>query len=449
MKSIYAICIVFIFIYNVIFPNFSYVMVDALKGTAIDENTLLEGGWIKELPGVLLLHTEGSYYKMGYQHGYLLKERIQRNILIYFNFYESKGTTYNDFHAIWNATKPYVPDQIIEEMQGIADGSGIPFETIAVSNIVPMKYHCALFSAYGPATSSGDLYFTRSLDYTYIKDPVTGEEWDTQMMIIREPEEGFVSMYPGFTGFAYCYGGINEKGISIAHATSYCNDETYNGTHLRFRMKEVLDHASTVQEAVQIMNANKTCGYNIIIADGKTNENVLIEQNANISYVGTWNQSDEANHPCWPIDHVIRRTNFYVNKTLAASQRPCFDPRNPINYLKILENIRSEEFRGLPSQFWFHYKALSQEIEKRWGFINLSDAMDLIRDVYNGKNNIMFKINDIQWNIIHFGYYSIHQWVACPKTGDMLISFATSDISAFKQPVMYFNLFELKAYVPP
>ena len=36
-----------------------------------------------------------------------------------------------------------------------------------------------------------------------------------------------------------------------------------------------------------------------------------------------------------------------------------------------------------------------------------------------------------------------NQWVACPATGDMVVSFATHDQMAFKTEPHYFNLYQL------
>jgi hypothetical protein len=43
----------------------------------------------------------------------------------------------------------------------------------------------------------------------------------------------------------------------------------------------------------------------------------------------------------------------------------------------------------------------------------------------------------------------MHQWVACPKTGDMLICFASKDRIASINPVHHFNLFKLLESEPP
>ena len=47
----------------------------------------LNGGWLEEQNGVKILHLNGSYYDMGYQHGFLLKDEIQecmRTQLVFF-----------------------------------------------------------------------------------------------------------------------------------------------------------------------------------------------------------------------------------------------------------------------------------------------------------------------------------------------------------------------------
>jgi hypothetical protein len=36
-----------------------------------------------------------------------------------------------------------------------------------------------------------------------------------------------------------------------------------------------------------------------------------------------------------------------------------------------------------------------------------------------------------------------NQWVACPATGDMVVSFATHDQMAFRTEPHYFNLYDL------
>ncbi len=411
-----------------------------------ENSKIFKGGRLEESNGVKLLYQSGSYYEMGYQHGYLLKEDVKKSILFFLNYFKEKyDMSYDECLDILNKTKKYFPQQIIDEMNGMADGSGLSFEKVAVAQIIRMKYHCSIIAASGEATVDKKLYFARSLDWdSNLKDPESGEILDNHIIFIRSPNEGYSSIYPGYIGFIVTYGGFNENGICIAVTGSWSCDETYYGLTERFRMKLVLDNAKTAKEAIDIMNLNRTCGINIIISDSKTNESIVIEQTANITYQGFWNSSVESNKPCWEIEKVLRRTNFFINKTTAKTQRYFFDPSSPINLLSIIKpKSRYDLLCNIPNIFWMHYKAISKPIEKNWGKMNLSNIMSILQNVYSGKNNLIFKINEIFWKLFHIGYYPSHQWVACPETGDMLISFASYEKRAFEQTVHSYNLFEL------
>jgi hypothetical protein len=346
---------------------------------------------------------------------------------------------------MWNETKGFLPNEYIEEMQGFADGSGLSFEYIAVAHIINIKSHCSVISASGPATSDNKLYFFRSLEFDGVwQDPDTGEFLDEQIIIVRKPNDGYASIYPIFPCFLYTYGGFNEKGISVGHAASASNDESYKGLSAWFRMKLVLDHASNITEGLDILNSNKTCGWNIILADGNTKESYVIEQTKNLSYVGTWNDEVESTHPCYAIDNILRRTNFFINKSLALTQRHFYNPKSLLNLLSIVvPKTRYSFIRELPILFWASYDALSRALNDEWGSINLHDLMNLVRDVFNGNNNLYFKFNKFTKNINGAHIYGIHQWATCPETGDMLICFQKEKLSSYEQPVHYFNLFNL------
>ena len=69
---------------------------------------LLDGGWLEERDGVEILFINGSYYGMGYQHGYLLKDEIQENIRAFIKYAEEL-TSYETLLEMWNTTKQYIP----------------------------------------------------------------------------------------------------------------------------------------------------------------------------------------------------------------------------------------------------------------------------------------------------------------------------------------------------
>lgn len=229
---------------------------------------------IEEHNGVKILYTHGSYYEMGHHHGELLKKQICENIRAILNFSTQKGTSYNELLYLWNIMKNHIPKEYMEELNGIADGSDLPFKHIAAANMATVKIaqltQCSVFAAWGPATSNNKLIHVKSFDYPFIiKDPETGKYiQENQISIVRQPENGFVSVFPSFAGF-YGSGGINEKGIGIGILLSHSHDQSYHGIPDRIKIQMILDHADTTNEALDIISANTTMGFNFILSDGQ------------------------------------------------------------------------------------------------------------------------------------------------------------------------------------
>jgi isopenicillin-N N-acyltransferase-like protein len=162
---------------------------------ATDTHNTIDGGWLEEHDGIKILHISGSSYEMGYQYGFLLKEEILENSRAVISFLEQVGFFYNDLLDVWNVMKDYVPMDIIKEMNGMANGSGISFEQISAINMLGPIYHditCCGSTAWGPATSDGSLYHMRSYDASLnIRDPISGKYLqENQILIVRKPNNG-------------------------------------------------------------------------------------------------------------------------------------------------------------------------------------------------------------------------------------------------------------------
>jgi hypothetical protein len=258
------------------------------------------------------------------------------------------------------------------------------------------------------------------------------------VLIVRKPENGYASLCPQFSGDIGCWGGINERGIAIGELSQSCHDTTFHGINGAFRMRMVMDYASTADKALTIMNSNRDCGWNFIISDGKIPAGYAIEQTANLIYVGEWLNPTESTPPFWAIENVVRRGNLFINQALAETQRDRYDPSGLSGFILFLL------FQNPYFVVWSQYKAISKEIEQHWGTLSLNSTMALIRDVYQGDTDPVFNFMQKLG-----AYVAAHQWVACPETGDMVIAFAEGDTLADRTIVHYFNLFDLLAAEPP
>jgi len=403
----------------------------------------IPGGWLEEREGIKILHVSGSHYDMGYQHGFLLRNETRENVRAFLN---SSSLSYTQLLKIWNVTKNYIPRPYIEEMHGLADGAGIKFEDIATSYISIMTWgmECFGFAAWKDATVDGRLYHFRSFDLPMnIRDPVTEKfVHENAVLIVRKPQDGYASITASVAGALHGGGGFNEKGIAVGMQTCWSRDFTIHGIPAVFRVQMVLDYAASIDEAIKYLITNKTAGWNFIVSDYKIPAAYAVETTANLSYVGSFDNPVESTPPFWTIKNVVRRTNFFISPELAATQRSHYDPSGIAGFIRLFRD--GDPFFAI----WRSYKAVSEAIEANYGRLNLNSTMELLQHVYRGDTDILLKILiklaegtsfNRAWNM----------WVACPESGDMVVSFAEKDKVASTTPYHYFNFYKLLEEKPP
>jgi hypothetical protein len=417
------------------------------SNTVVSERIQYGGGWLEQRDGIRILHLKGSFYEMGVQHGTLLKDEVLVNNNAFLHWANKQGFSYDDLLASWLLMQPFIPARYIEEMQGIADATGLSLEEIAVLNVGPyFVINCGSFATWGPATLDGNLYHARSHDLSItIQDPDTGAYLvENQLLIVRNPEGFFRSITPSLAGVVTCSDGINEKGVIPGMLSSWTWDETYQGIGVGFRIRIALDRAATLSEATLILTRNRTLGYNFIVSDGKIPAAFAVETTARLFYVGSWDTACEALGPFWQIPYVVRRTNLFVNPLTSFTQRIFYNP-GMFPLLSVL--LKTNKMSGTSISAatpYLHYVALSKGIEARWGTLDLQSTMTMLRDVYAGKTDVRFFL------LQRLGWYSTpYQWVLCPQTGDFLLSFASHRLNAFESTVHFFNMFELFSATPP
>jgi len=432
--------IIFLFIMPVLFYSF-FIPIDEETTPLISQDEIimdpLDGGWIKEQDDVIILYLNGTNYMMGYQYGHFLHEEIEQFYRCITEYFELIGCSYDDLMYYWEEMKDTIPPEYIEEMKGMMNGSHLPWEHIVILNTVPAVlnlYMCSGMSAWGSATTDGSVLHFRSLDATiHIQDKETGTYMqELQAIVLRNPVEGFRSVSFSLIGDIGSWGGFNEKGIAVGENSCKSEDTTLTGMTIAFRMRMVHDYAETMDDAIEILNQNRDCAWNLFVSDGNTKTGVVIEQTANHVYVGEWDDPVESTRPFYPIEDVVRRTNFFIEPTLAATQRDHYNPRG---FRGLFRFLFKNDFYFYE---WQHYKTFSQLIKREHGELDLETTMDMVRDVYIGKSNLLFRFFQFLGS-----KQDIQQWVANPKTGDFLIRYASIENCAHENKVHSFNFYDL------
>lgn len=230
------------------------------------------GGFLEKNQGQLVLHLKGNPYERGFQHGKLLKHLIQSNIS---TFIESPKPGFSERSEAFVANLPIlltnVPWNFQDEMRGMADGSDIPLHKIVMLNLFPEMFHCNGVTVTGDATSDGSLYHVRVLEYAVGKSLQK-----TAVLMVVEPEDKYAYLNVSYAGFIGSVTGMNNQKISVGEIGGLGYGK-WDGVPMAFLIRQILENASTLEEAKQILTeARRTCEYYYILADGKDNSSVAV-----------------------------------------------------------------------------------------------------------------------------------------------------------------------------
>ena len=179
---------------------------------------------------------------------------------------------------------------------------------------------------------------------------------------------------------------MNEHGVCLGIQICWSKDQTFQGTPYHFRVQEVLDYATNASDAIQILNTNRTHGFNFIVSQATPPEGFIVEQSANLTYVGTYNGSIEDKTPFWGIDHVVRRTNVFIDPALAEKQRKRY---NPTGFMGLLNLLLYKKTNYPFFAVYQLYSSVSHEINASWGTMDLNGTMAVLQNGYRAGDNIL------------------------------------------------------------
>lgn len=174
---------------------------------------------------------------------------------------------HNEIEAAWARLEPHVPARYMEEIRGVAEGSGISHEEIKLTNFFPELFHCSGFAIEGPATIDGKLYHGRVLDYmTNI-----GLQYAAVVTVrVRPGLNTWIDV--GYAGFTGSVTGMNDRMISIGEMGGG-GEGLWDGMPMAHLIRMGLEEASTLEELKTLFRETpRTCEYYYVFADGKTNE---------------------------------------------------------------------------------------------------------------------------------------------------------------------------------
>ncbi len=218
-----------------------------------------------------VLKVWGTPFEMGAAYGELLKAEIADYIANVINaMAREEGAPISQLDDVYAATGPFMPEHFLEEMQGIARGSGVSLQNVIRANLIgeASEWHCSLFGAWGDATAAdGHLYQLRALDYE-----VHANIQKYPLIVVYFPQEGHPFANITWSGVVGCISGVSSERLAISEiGDDYDKDaDTFTGIPFMFLLRDILQFDKSLDEAVErVKNAPRTTSLLYGIGDGE------------------------------------------------------------------------------------------------------------------------------------------------------------------------------------
>jgi len=236
-------------------------------------------GYLELVDGYRVLHLKGSPAEMGRQHGLLLRDEVRANCDFLLSDEGKKPVKMGPVTLPRSAMmamlcaqfKERIPKRHLVEMEALASAAGMAPDKVIGCNLIPEMFHCSGFALLSPVTAERKLYHGRILDYG-----VDLRLQEHAVLIIQEPQGGIPFVNVGYAGFIGSVTGMNLRQVGIGEMGGG-GDGQWNGVPMSFLVRDVLEKAQTLDEAVAVFRDNpRTCEYYYVISDAKSDSAVGI-----------------------------------------------------------------------------------------------------------------------------------------------------------------------------
>ena len=146
-------------------------------------------------------------------------------------------------------TLPYIPPRFLEECDALARAAGVSERDGRYANLFPERFHCSGVALRGQATVGGRVLHARVLDYM----TEIGLQ-DGALVTVFMPEGHHRWMSLGYAGFIGTVTAMNERGLSIGEMGGR-GEGQWDGTPMSLLLRDVMERAATVDEALAILRA--------------------------------------------------------------------------------------------------------------------------------------------------------------------------------------------------
>ncbi|SRX72219.1 C45 family autoproteolytic acyltransferase/hydolase [Aequorivita antarctica] len=268
------------------------------KKVKVNDSTFVAGNnfFLKNKQGQWELYVEGNPLQIGEITGSLTQNLMQKQEAIFFDKVEdlvpSKAQQYllRKFLA-WYNRKMYqhIPEEYKAEIYGLSQYSSSNFSEIGEPYLRLLYLHgahdighamqdlmlvgCSSFAVWGDKTVDGELLIGRNFDF-YAGDDFAKEK----IIAFVNPSEGHKFMSVTWGGMIGVVSGMNDQGLTVTINAGKSEIPLVAKTPISIVTREILQYASTIEEAIEIAKKRKVfVSEAIFVGSAKDRKAAIIE----------------------------------------------------------------------------------------------------------------------------------------------------------------------------
>ncbi len=265
---------------------------DELKDTGYDAQVVTSGvkstfrqGVIYRYPGIVpMLEVSGNYYEMGLQYGVLLRPELKSGMgpmlrILQWNA-DEMGVPFFAMAALVKFKARQMarglPQKYQDEMRGVADGSGVPYDTILMCCLmydIGMGMDCTGVLMRG---KGGSIIQGRNNDTAGFG----GEELAKMTVVVRHKAPGLNAVTHMDVPFFYMgvETGYNDKGLCFGEETLWIKKPNPGGHSLPYLIRMILEEADSLDEIYPYFDKHPTiAAYGCVWSDLKKGRGAVVE----------------------------------------------------------------------------------------------------------------------------------------------------------------------------
>lgn len=263
-----------------------------------DDFSCLSNNWIhKNRTGFYEMYLEGNSYEIGLAHGRLTTKLMLDQEQAFANEIEKivPSSIYRYFlkylilYFNRNLDKHLTTDEKLE-IYGVSRSADCKFNYVGSAYQRMMNYHaahdighalqnmnlvgCSSFAVWNEKAKDGEIIIGRNFDF-YVGDDFA----KNKIIAFIKPDKGIPFMMVTWAGMTGVVSGMNQNGLTVTINAAKSDWPTTSATPVSILAREILQYASTIDEAYHIASKRQTfVSESFLIGSVNDNQSAVIEK---------------------------------------------------------------------------------------------------------------------------------------------------------------------------